>query len=91
MDEARQVSLSFSVSQSLLKFLSTESVMPSNHLILYHPLLPLPSIFPSVRGFPDAFHIRWVKCWSPSFSISPSNECSGLTELDYAGLNLYKL
>ena len=65
-------------SQSLLKLMSTESVMPSNHLILCHPLLS--SIFPSIRVFSNesALHIRWPKYWSFSFSISPSNECSGL-------------
>ena len=75
---AHQVPLSFTVSWSLLKFMSTESVMPSNHLILCHPLLLLPSIFPSIRVFTSgsALHIRWSKCWS--FSISPSNEYSGL-------------
>ena len=55
------------------------------------PFSPCPQSFPASGAFPDAFHIRWVKRWSPSFSISPANECSGLTELDYAGLNLYKL
>ena len=60
--------------------MSIKSVMPSNHLILYHPLL-LPSIFPSIRVFPNesGLHIRWPKYWSFSFSISPSNEYSGLT------------
>ena len=60
--------------------MSIESVMTSNHLILYHPLLLLPSIFPSIRIFSKeaALHIRWPKCWSFSFSISPSNEYSGL-------------
>ena len=72
--------LSFTVSQSLLKFMSTESVLPSNHLILCHPLLLLPSIFPSIRIFSNelVLHIRWPKYWSFSFSISPSNEYSGL-------------
>ena len=62
---AHQASLSFTVSQSLLKFVSTELVMPSNHLILWCPLLPLPSIFPSIRVFSNesALHIRWPKCW----------------------------
>ena len=75
---ARQASLSITNSQSLLKLMSIESVVPSNHLILCHPLLLLPSIFPSIRVFfnESAFHIRWPKYWS--FSISPSNECSGL-------------
>ena len=75
---ARQASLSFTVSRSLLKLMSIESVMPSNHLILCHPLLLLPSIFPSIRVFSSksALHIRRPKCWS--FSISSSNEYSGL-------------
>ena len=75
-----QVSLSFTISQGLLRFVSIESVMLSNHLILCHPLLLLPSIFPSIRVFPSksAFHIRWPKYWSFSFSTSPSNENSGL-------------
>ena len=71
-------SLSITNSQSLPKLLSSESVMPSNHLILCHPLLLLPSIFPSIRDFSNesALHIRWPKYWS--FSISPSNEHPGL-------------
>ena len=71
--------LSFTISLSLLKLMSVESVMPSNHLILCHPLL-LFSIFPSLRIFSSesAVHIRWPKYWSFSFSISPSNEYSGL-------------
>ena len=74
---AHQVSLSFTVSQSLLKLMSIESVMPSNHLILCHPLLLLPSVFPSIRSFTVmALHIRWPKFWS--FRISPSNKYSGL-------------
>ena len=76
---ARQASLSFSISWNLLKLLSIESVMPSNHhLTLCHPLLLLPSIFPSIRIFSDksALLIKWPKYWS--FSISPSNEYSGL-------------
>ena len=75
---ARQASLSITNSRSLLKLMSIESVVPSNHLILCHPLLLLPSVFPSIRVFfnESAFHIRWPKYWS--FSISPSNECSGL-------------
>ena len=73
-----QASLSINNSQSLLK--SCASVMPSNHLILCRPLLLPPSIFPSIRVFSDesALHIRWPKYWSFSFSISPSNEHSGL-------------
>ena len=73
-----QSSLSFSISQSLLKFMPIESVMLFNHLILCGPLFPLPSVFPSIRVFSNesALHIRWPKYWS--FSISPSNEYSGL-------------
>ena len=72
--------LSFSLSQSLLKFMFIESVMPSNHLILCHPLLILPSIFPSMRVSSDdsALRITWPNYWSFSFSISPANEYSGL-------------
>ena len=72
---ARQVSLSITNSWSLLKLMSIKSVMPSNHLILCHPLLLLPSIFPSIRVFSNdsAFRIRWPKYWIFSFSISPSN------------------
>ena len=75
-DKACQVSLFFTISQSLLKFISIESMMPSNHLTLCHPFLFLPSIFPSSRGISNesVFHIRWPKYWSFSFSISPSNE-----------------
>jgi len=75
-----QASLSFTVSRSLLKLMSIESVMPSNHLILYRPLLLLPSIFPSIKVFfkESVLHIRWPKYWSFSFSISPSSEHSGL-------------
>ena len=77
---ARHASLSIANSHSLLKLMSTESVMPSNHLILDHSLLLLPSIFPSIRIFSNesALCIRWPKYWSFSFSISPSNEYSGL-------------
>ena len=77
---ARQASLSTTNTQSLLKLMSIESVMPSNHLILCHPLLPLPSIFPSIRVFSNesVLRIRWPKYWSFSFSIRPSNEYSGL-------------
>ena len=73
-----QDSLSLTISRSLLKFMSLESVMLSNHLILCRPLLHLPSIFPNIRVFSNesALHIRWPKFWS--FSISPSNEHSGL-------------
>ena len=77
---ARQASLSFTISWSLTKFMSIESVMPSNRLILCRPLLLLPSIFPSIKVFSSesALHISWPKCWSFSLSISPSNEYSGL-------------
>ena len=85
---ARQASLSITISRSLLKLVSIESVMPSNHLILCHPLLLLPLIFPSMRVFSNksVLHIRWPKYWSFSFSISPSNEYSGLIS-EYLGLN----
>ena len=75
-----QASLSITNSRSLLKLMSIESVMPSNHLILCGPLLLLPSIFPSIRDFSNesALRIRWSKYWSFSFSISPSKEHSGL-------------
>ena len=77
---ACQASLSFTISHSLLKLMSIESVMPSNHLILCHPLLLLPSIFPSSRVFSNesVLCIRWLKYWSFSFSISHFNEYSGL-------------
>ena len=77
---ACQASLSFTISQSLLKSMSIESVMPSNHLTLCHPLLLLPSIFPSIRVFSNkmALRITWPKYWNFNFSISPSSEYSGL-------------
>ena len=77
---ARQASLSITNCQTLFKLMSIESVMPSNHLILCHPLLLLPSIFPSIRVFSNesVLCIRWPKYWSFSFNISPSNEFSGL-------------
>ena len=80
---AHQASLSIANSWSLLKLISIESVMPSNHLILSHPLLLPPSIFPSIRVFSNesVLPIRWPKYWSFSFSISPSNEYSGLISL----------
>ena len=86
---AHQASLSFTISWSLLKFLSVELVMLSNHLILCHPLL-LPSIFSSIRVFSNesALHIRWPKYWSFSFSISLSNEYSGLISFRMDWLNL---
>ena len=86
---AHQASLSFAISWSLLRLMSTEPVMPSKHLILCHPLL-LPSIFPSIRVFSNesTLHIRWPKYCSFSFNISPSNEYSGLISLriDYLDL-----
>ena len=84
---AHQASLSFTISQSLLKLMSIESVMPSNHLILCHPLLS-PSVFPSIRVFfsESAVRIRWPKNWS--FSISPSNEYSGLISFRIDWLDL---
>ena len=86
---ARQASLSITNSQSLLQLMPIESVMPSNHLILCHPLL-LPSIFPSIRVFSSksVLHIRWPKYWSFSFNISPSNECSGLISFRMDWLDL---
>ena len=90
MDYSTQDALSISNSQSLLKLMLIESVMPSNHLILCHPLLLLPSIFPSIRVFSNesSLHIRWPKYWSFSFSISPSNEHPGLISfrMDWFGL-----
>jgi len=73
-----QTSLSFTISRTLLKLMSIESVMPSNHLVLCHPLLLLPSVFPSIRVFSNesVLCIRWPKDWSFSFSIIPSNEYS---------------
>ena len=87
---ARQASLSITISRSLLKLTSIESVMPSNHLILYSPLLLLPSIFPSIRVFSKelVLCIRWPKYWSFSFSISPSNEYSELISFWIDWLNL---
>ena len=87
MDSSSQASLSITNSQRLLKLMSIESVMPSKHLILCHPLLLPPSIFPSIRIFSNksVLCIRWPKYWSFSFSISPSNEYSRLTSfrMDY--------
>ena len=87
---ARQASLSITNSWSLLKLMSIELVMPSNHLILCRPLLLLPSIFPSIRVFSNesALRIRWPKFWSFSFSISPSNEYSGLISFRMDWLDL---
>ena len=85
---ARQASLFFSVSWIFLKLVSIELMMPSNHLILYHPLLLLPSIFPRIRVFSNesAFCIRWPRYWSFSFSINPSSVYSGLISLELTGL-----
>ena len=87
---AHQASLSITNSQSLPKLMSIESVMPSNHLILCHPLLFLPPIPPSIRVFSNesALHIRWPKYWSFSFSISPSNENPGLISFRMDWLDL---
>ena len=87
---ALQGSLSFTNSQSLLKLMSIESVMPSNHLILCCPLLLLPSIFPGIRAFSNesALRIRWPKYWSFSFSISPFNEHLGLISFQMDWLDL---
>ena len=87
---ACQASLSISNSQSLLKLMSIELVMSSNHLILCCPLLLLPSIFPNIRVFSNesVLHIRWPKYWSFSFSISPSNEYSGLISFGMGWLYL---
>ena len=87
---ARQASLSIINSWSLLKLMSFESVMPSNHLILCHPLLLLPSIFPKLRVFSSesVLRIRWPNYWSFSFSISPSNEYSGLISFRMDWLDL---
>ena len=87
---ACQASLSITSFRSLLKLMSIESVMLSNHLILCHPLLLLPSIFPSIRVFSNdsILHIRWPKYWSFSFSISPSNEYSGLISFRMDWLDL---
>ena len=85
-----QASLSITNSQSLFKLRSIESVMPSNHRILCHPLLLLPSVFPTIRVFSNesVLRIRWPKYWSFSFSISPSNEYSELISLRMDSLDL---
>ena len=101
---ACQASLSLTTSRSLPKFMPTESVMPSNHLILCRPLLLLPSVFPSIRVFSNesVLRIRWLKYWSFNFSISPSNEYSGLISFkinwfdlppsnEYSGLISFKI
>jgi len=87
---AHQASLSITNSQSLLKLMSITSVMPSNHLILCRPLLLLPSIFSSARVFSNesVLHIRWPRYWSFSFSISPTNEYSGLISFRMGWLDL---
>ena len=88
--EARQVSLSITNSQSLLKLMSIKSVMPSNHLNLCHPLLLLPSIFPSIRVFSSesVLCLMWPKYWSFSFSVGPSNEHPGLVSFRIDWLEL---
>ena len=85
-----QASLSITNSQSLLKLMSIELVMPSNHLILWHPLLLLPSVFPSIKVFSNesALFIRWPKYWSFSFNISPSSEHPGLISFRMDWLDL---
>ena len=88
---AHQGSLSFTISRSLLKLMYIESVMPSNHLILCHPLLLLPSVFPSIRVFSSEsiVCIRWPKYWSFNFSISLSNEYSGLISFGIDWFDLF--
>ena len=90
MDCSSQASLSFTNSYSLLKFMLTKSMLPSNRLILCHPLLLLPSILFSIRVFSNesALHNRWPKYWGCSFSISPSNEYSGVISCRMDWLNL---
>ena len=87
---ARQTSLSFTISRSLLKLMSIESVMPSNHLVFCHPPLLLPSVFPSIRVSSNEsyLHIRWPKYWSFSFNISPSSKYSGLISFRIDWLDL---
>ena len=87
---AHQASLSITNSRNLLKFRSIESMMPSSHLILCHPLLLMPSVFPSIRVFSNesALHIRWPKYWSFSFNINPSSEHSGLISFRMDWLHL---
>ena len=91
--KARQASLPIKNSRSLPKLMSTESVMPSNHLILFRPLLLLPSIFPSLRVFVNesALRITWPKYWNFSFNISPSNEHSGLIFFRMDWLDLFEV
>ena len=87
---AHQASLSITISLTLLKLMSIKLMMPSNHLILYHPLLLPPSIFASIRVFSNesVLRIRWPKCWNFSFSISPSSEYPGLISLRMDWLDL---
>ena len=87
---ARQASLSITNTRSFLELMSIVSVMPSNHLILCRPLFLLPSIFPSIRVFSNesVLHTRWPKCWGFGFSISPSNEYSGLISFRMDWLDL---
>ena len=87
---AHQAILSFTVSQSLLKLMSVKSVKPSSHHVLCRALLLLPSVFPSIRVFSNesVLHIKWPKFWSFSFSISPSNEYSGLVSFRMEWLDL---
>ena len=91
MSAACQASLSFTISRTLLKLMSVELVIPSNHLILCYPLLLLPLIFPSIRVFSNesVLRIRWPKYWSFSFSISPSNEYSGLISFSIDWFDLF--
>ena len=86
--EGRQVSLSITNSQSLHKLMSIELVIPSNHLILYRPILLPPSIFPSIFSNESVPHMKWPKYWSFSYSISPSNEYSGLISFRMYWLDL---
>ena len=87
---ARQATLAFTISWSLLKLMSIELVMPSNHLLLCHPLLLLPSIFPCIRVFSNGsvLRIRWPKYWNFSFNITPSNEHPGLISFRMDWLDL---
>ena len=90
VNAARQASLSLTISQNLIKFISVESIMPSNHLIHCHPILLLSPIFPSIRVFSNelALRITWPKYWSFLFSISPPNEYSGLISFRMDWLDL---
>ena len=90
---AHQASLSFTISLGLLKLMSIELVMPSNHLILCRPFLLMPSIFPSIRVFSNesALHIRWPKYWNFNFNISPSNEYSGWISFRIERFDLFAL